>query len=80
MSEANGNGQIERSYFCRGCGRWLFETTVALGTHGTVHLKCPETRCGRMNLVKVGEEPLPRPDRDRWIAEIQRRRPRATTF
>lgn len=84
MSGSNGsnssNGLLERQHYCRNCGRWLFANCIALGTHGTIRIQCPDTDCQRMNLIRVGEPPPLRPDRDVWIAEVQRRRPRATTF
>jgi hypothetical protein len=75
-----GNGQVERIHYCRGCGHWLIGTTVPLGTPGIVRVVCQERQCSRTNHVRIGEEPLSRPDRESWIVEMRRRRARATTF
>lgn len=79
---SNGNGQHERSHFCERCGHFLCATTVPLGTHGTVRIQCPERACGRPNLVRIGEQPEPRVDREAWVAEIEllRRYRRSTRF
>jgi hypothetical protein len=61
----------ERDHYCRRCARWLFATSVPLGTPGVVRLVCADSRCGKTNAVKVGTEPLPRPDRERWLRSVQ---------
>jgi hypothetical protein len=64
----------ERTYWCRKCGRHLFRSDVPLGTRGVVLVPCPERLCQRTNAVKVGEPPLPRPNRQQAIHDMRMRR------
>lgn len=76
----SGRNEDERQHYCRNCGRFLCASNVALGTPGTIRIQCGEEHCGRMNLIRIGELPLPRPDRDQWVMEMRRRRRRATVY
>jgi hypothetical protein len=58
----------ERDYYCSACGRWLCAVTGPLGIQTTVRLKCGERSCGKQQSPHIGEPPLPRIDRDAWVA------------
>jgi hypothetical protein len=73
-----------RDYHCRRCGGYLLQSTVPLGTPGVVRVTCKDGACSKVNAVKIGEDPAPRPDRASWVAYrkllSERRRAVGTSF
>jgi hypothetical protein len=77
MSDTNGTAGGFRQYHCSGCGKFLFESNVPLGTTGQVRLRCDDRRCRRNNALFVGDPPRAAPSHAEWLA---RRTPRAVSL
>ena len=54
------------TYRCSACNRWLFASDAE---HGRLQITCPDRRCRRSQLVKLGERT--ERERDEHVKPVQ---------